>query len=92
LEVIDTLADVMLGRGIPEHIRSDNGPEFIAHELQQWLAKVGTPTLYIERGSPWENGYCLATLSPEDCKRVEQTENNGTLKSKAKRAKARANP
>jgi putative transposase len=38
LEVIDTLADVMLGRGIPEHIRSDNGPEFIAHELQRWLA------------------------------------------------------
>jgi putative transposase len=58
LEVIDTLADVMLERGIPEHIRSDNGPEFIAHELQRWLAKVGTRTLYIERGSPWENGYC----------------------------------
>lgn len=58
LEVIDTLADVMLGRGIPEHIRSDNGPEFIAYELQRWLAKVGTRTLYIERGSPWENGYC----------------------------------
>jgi putative transposase len=58
LEVIDTLADVMLGHGIPEHIRSDNGPEFIAHELQKWLAKVGTRTLYIERGSPWENGYC----------------------------------
>lgn len=58
LEVIDTLADVMLRRGIPEHIRSDNGPEFIARELRRWLAKVGTRTLYIERGSPWENGYC----------------------------------
>jgi putative transposase len=58
LDVIDTLADVMLVRGIPEHIRSDNGPEFIARELQKWLAKVGTQTLYIERGSPWENGYC----------------------------------
>ena len=58
LEVIDTLADVMLERGIPEHIRSDNGPEFIARELQNWLARVGTRTLYIERGSPWENGYC----------------------------------
>ena len=58
LEVIDTLADVMLVRGIPEHIRSDNGPEFIARELQNWLARVGTRTLYIERGSPWENGYC----------------------------------
>jgi transposase InsO family protein len=58
LQVIDTLADVMLVRGIPEHIRSDNGPEFIAEELRQWLGKVGTRTLYIEPGSPWENGYC----------------------------------
>jgi hypothetical protein len=56
--VIDTLADVMLGSGVPEHIRSDDGPEFIAHELQKWLPKVGTRTLYIERGSPWEKGYC----------------------------------
>jgi transposase InsO family protein len=58
LQVIDTLADVMLVRGIPEHIRSDNGPEFIAKELRKWLGKVGTRTLYIEPGSPWENGYC----------------------------------
>jgi putative transposase len=49
---------VMLVRGIPEHIRSDNGPEFIAEELRKWLGKVGTKTLYIEPGSPWENGYC----------------------------------
>ena len=47
LEVIETLSDVMLWRGIPEHIRSDNGPEFIAKQLRQWLAKVGTRTLYI---------------------------------------------
>src|SRR5450631_2337793 len=53
-----TLADVMLVRGIPEHIRSDNGPEFIAQELRKWLGKLGTKTLYIEPGSPWENGYC----------------------------------
>ena len=58
LQVIETLADVMLVRGIREHIRSDNGPEFIARELQHWLANVGTRTLYIERGSPLENGYC----------------------------------
>jgi putative transposase len=58
LQVIDTLADVMLVRGIPEHIRSDNGPEFIARELRKWLGKLGTKTLYIEPGSPWENGYC----------------------------------
>ncbi len=43
---------------LPEHIRSDNGPEFIAEELRKWLGKVGTRTLYIEPGSPWENGYC----------------------------------
>jgi putative transposase len=58
LEVIETLAEVMMWRGIPGHIRSDNGPEFIAQELRKWLAKVGTGTLYIEPGSPWENGYC----------------------------------
>jgi putative transposase len=57
-EVIEALADVMLFRGIPENIRSDNGPEFVAKELREWLAKVGTGTLYIEPGSPWENGYC----------------------------------
>jgi putative transposase len=57
-EVIETLAEVMLWRGIPEHIRSDNGPEFVAQELRTWLGKVGTGTLYIEPGSPWENGYC----------------------------------
>ena len=57
-EVLETLADVMLGHGIPEYLRSDNGPEFIAKELRQWLAQLGTGTLYIEPGSPWENGYC----------------------------------
>ena len=56
--MIETLSDVMLWRGIPEHLRSDNGPEFIALELRQWLANLGTGTLYIEPGSPWENGYC----------------------------------
>jgi putative transposase len=58
LEVMETLADVMLLRGVPEYIRSDNGPEFLAQELRQWLGKLRTGTLYIERGSPWENGYC----------------------------------
>ena len=56
-EVIDTLAEVMLVRGIPAYLRSDNGPEFVARELRHWLAKLGTGTLYIEPGSPWENGY-----------------------------------
>jgi putative transposase len=49
-EVIEALADVMLYRGIPENIRSDNGPEFVAEEVRKWLAKVGTGTLYIEPG------------------------------------------
>jgi transposase InsO family protein len=57
-EVIEALADVMLCRGVPEHIRSDNGPEFVAKELRKWLGSVGVGTLYIEPGSPWENGYC----------------------------------
>jgi putative transposase len=57
-EVIEALADVMLWRGVPENIRSDNGPEFVAEDLRKWLGKVGTGTLYIEPGSPWENGYC----------------------------------
>jgi len=53
-----TLADTMLMHGVPDHIRSDNGPEFTAKALRAWLATVGAKTLYIEPGSPWENGYC----------------------------------
>lgn len=58
INVIDVLADAMIEHGIPEYIRSDNGPEFVAAELRQWLASTGSATLYIEPGSPWENGYC----------------------------------
>ena len=56
--VIETMADVMLERGVPEHIRSDNGPEMTAKIVRSWFAKLGAKTLYIEPGSPWENGYC----------------------------------
>ena len=56
--VIETMADVMLERGVPEHIRSDNGAEMTAKIVRNWLAKLGAKTLYIEPGSPWENGYC----------------------------------
>lgn len=56
--VIEALADVMVMKGVPEHIRSDNGPEFVAKDLRKWLADTGAKTLYIEPGSPWENGYC----------------------------------
>ncbi len=56
--VIEVLAEAMTERGIPEHIRSDNGPEFVARGLRNWLGAAGAKTLYIEPGSPWENGYC----------------------------------
>jgi putative transposase len=56
--VIEALADVMIVRGVPQHIRSDNGPEMTAKVVRSWLAQVGAKTLYIEPGSPWENGYC----------------------------------
>jgi len=72
-EAIETLADVMVWRGIPEHIRSDNGPEFVAKELRNWQGKIGTGTLYIEPGSPWENGYCESfnTVFAGLCKAVD---------------------
>ena len=57
-DVIETLSEVMLWRAIPEYIRSDNGPEFVARQLRDWLQGLGTRPLYIEPGSPWENGYC----------------------------------
>lgn len=57
-DVIDIFADVMVERGVPEYIRSDNGPEMIAKVLRNWLAQVGTKTAFIMPGSPWENGYC----------------------------------
>lgn len=57
-DVIDLFADVMQSRGVPEHIRSDNGPEMVAKRLRRWLAKLGAKTLYITPGSPWENGFC----------------------------------
>lgn len=56
-DVIDTLAELFAMYGVPEHLRSDNGPEFIARALRDWLAQVNVGTLYIEPGSPWENGY-----------------------------------
>jgi putative transposase len=56
-DVIDTLAELFAMRGVPKHIRSDNGPEFIARAIQRWLAQVEVATLYVEPGSPWENGF-----------------------------------
>ena len=56
-DVIETLAELMMIRGVPDLIRSDNGPEFAARTVREWLGRVGARTLYIEPGSPWENGY-----------------------------------
>ena len=58
VQVIEQLANAMMIHGIPQYIRSDNGPEFIAKELRSWLSGIGVKTAYIEPGSPWENGFC----------------------------------
>jgi putative transposase len=55
-DVIDVLSDLFILRGVPGHIRSDNGPEFVAKEVQKWITAVGAKTAYIAPGSPWENG------------------------------------
>jgi len=57
-DVILALADLFLQRGVPKHIRSDNGPEFIAKRLIHWLEKLEVKPHFIYLGSPWENGYC----------------------------------
>ena len=57
IDVIDVLSDLFILRGVPEHIRSDNGPEFVAKAVQDWIAAVGAKTAYIMPGSPWENGF-----------------------------------
>jgi transposase InsO family protein len=56
-DVIDKIFDLFILRVVPEHIRSDNGPEFTAKAVRKWLSRLGVRTLFIERGSPWENGY-----------------------------------
>ena len=56
-DVIDELVSLSGSRGLPQHIRSDNGPEFIATEIREWLKRLGVEALYVEPGSPWENGY-----------------------------------
>jgi transposase InsO family protein len=56
-DVLQALADLMVHHGPPDYIRSDNGPEFTAKVVRAWLARVKVKTLFIEPGSPWENGY-----------------------------------
>jgi putative transposase len=57
-DVLERLSDLFIRRGVPAHIRSDNGAEFTAKKVKDWLHTIGVKTLYIEPGSPWENGYC----------------------------------
>lgn len=56
-DIIDRLSELFVMYGMPEHIRSDNGPEFISKAFRDWLGQLDVKTLYIEPGSPWENGY-----------------------------------
>ena len=56
-DVINTLCELIAARGVPNHIRSDNGPEFIAKAIGKWLNQTGVSALYVEPGSPWQNGY-----------------------------------
>lgn len=60
VDVVDALTDLFILRGPPEYIRSDNGPEFVAEKVRDWITAVGARTTFIEPGSPWENGYCEA--------------------------------
>jgi transposase InsO family protein len=63
IDVIDALAGIMISRGCPEYIRSDNGAEFTANKLRDWLKEIGVITAYIEPGSSWENGYCESSTA-----------------------------
>ena len=56
VDVIELLAELFILRGVPGYIHSDNGPEFIAQAVQEWIAVLGARTTYITPGSPWENG------------------------------------
>ena len=56
-DVLHCLTDLFVKHGTPEHLRSDHGPEFTAKAVRNWLERVGVKTLFIEPGSPWENGY-----------------------------------
>ena len=57
-DVMASLADLFVEHGVPDHIRSDNGPEFVAKAVRGWLERLDVKPLYTEPGSPWENGYC----------------------------------
>ena len=56
-DVLERLSHLFIRRGVPNYVRSDNGPEFTARRVKDWLARVEVKTLFIEPGSPWEKGY-----------------------------------
>ena len=62
-DVIEVIADLMLAHGVPAHIRSDNGPEFTAKAIRQWLSGNSVKTVYIKPGAPWENAYAESFIS-----------------------------
>ena len=62
-DVIEVIADLMLAHGVPEHIRSDNGPEFTARAIRRWLSANQIKTVYIKPGAPWENAFAESFIS-----------------------------
>ena len=62
VDVIELLSELFMLRSVPGYIRPDNGPEFIAQVVQEWVAALGAKTAYIAPGSPWENGYVEASM------------------------------
>jgi transposase InsO family protein len=73
--VLDCISDLFIKHGPPKHIRSDNGAEFTAQAVRDWLNRLGVKTLFIEPGSPWENGY-NENRTPERARRVLGAEAN----------------
>jgi len=75
VDVLDVLRELFVIRGVPKHIRSDNGPEFIAHAIRAFLTAVDVGTLYIEPGAPWQNGYAerRVTVAPRARLRMKET-------------------
>jgi len=73
-DAIDSLAELFAIHGVPKRIRCDNGPEFISHAIRDWLARIGVSVLYIEPGSPWQNGLCESFNSRFRDEFLNQTE------------------
>ncbi|QDS96102.1 IS2 transposase TnpB [Roseimaritima multifibrata] len=86
-DAIDTLAELFAMHGVPKRLRCDNGPEFISTAIKQWLATIGVEILYIEPGSPWQNGVCESFNSRLRDEYLHQThlidEDDARIKSRA---------